>query len=110
MYGLNLGKFNPVRGGNENLDRPNQQQLEVHEHATKFSNFQLDILELGAKKLVELEDLESLKTCDQSQKMRAATEFSNNKANESAKNSNSDEKRRRERDLNPRGPHGPQAI
>jgi hypothetical protein len=42
--------------------------------------------------------------------MHVATGFSNNKAGHATKNSNPEEKRRRERDLNPRGPHGPQAI
>ena len=59
---------------------------------------------------VACESIEGSKTCDQSQIVHAATEFSNNKSNDATKNSNPEEKRRRERDLNPRGPHGPQAI
>ena len=59
---------------------------------------------------VEREELEGSKTCDQSQIVRAATEFSNIETNDATRNSNPEEKRRRERDSNPRGPHGPQAI
>ena len=99
LYGLKLGEFNPSKRCNENLAKPNQ-QLEVREHATKFSNFQLDAIELGAKSLVERDGVEGSKTYDQSQIVHAATEFSNNKSNDATKNSNSDEKRRRERDLN----------
>lgn len=110
LCGSNLSEFNPVKRWSENQDRSNQQQLEIHEHATEFSNFQLDAIQLGAKKLVVREELEGSKTYDQSQIVRAATEFSNNKSVEATINSNFDEKRRRERDLNPRGPHGPQAI
>lgn len=82
---------------------------DVDKHLTKYSKKQKGLLQEERNHVVR-ESLERLKTCDQSRKMRAATEFSNNKANEATKNSNSDEKRRRERDLNPRGPHGPQAI
>ena len=110
LYGLKLGDFSPVRGCNEDLDRPKQLQLQVPEHATEFSNFQQDTIEFNAKKLVEREELEGSKTPNQGQNVHAATEFSNNKSVEATKNSNFDEKRRRERDLNPRGPHGPQAI
>ena len=109
LYGLSLAVSIPVRGCSENLDTSNQ-QLVVDEHATKFSNFQIDTIELELKMLVEREEIEGSKTCDPSQIVQAATEFSNNKPNDATTNGNSDEKRRRERDLNPRGPHGPQAI
>ena len=49
---------------------------------------------------MEREELEGSKAYDQSQIVQTATEFSNNKAIEATKNSNSEEKRRRERDLN----------
>lgn len=86
------------------------QHLQAPQHATEFSNFQIGTVEFNAKMPVEREELEGSKTYDQSQIVRAATEFSNNKSVEATMNSNFDEKRRRERDLNPRGPHGPQAI
>jgi hypothetical protein len=108
-YGLSFGEFNPPKRCNENLVWPNQ-LLEVREHATKFSNFQLYPVELGGKKLVKRDGFEGSKSYDQSLIVQVATEFSNNKCNDATKNSNPEEKRRRERDLNPRGPHGPQAI
>ena len=39
-----------------------------------------------------------------------ATEFSNGSTKKATEFSNFIEKKRRERDLNPRGPHGPQAM
>jgi hypothetical protein len=66
LFGLSLAEFKPVRGCNEDLRRSDQ-QLVVDEHATKFSNFQLETIELGAKKLVEWEELEGSNTYDQSQ-------------------------------------------
>ena len=65
---------------------------------------------LDPRKLAGSESIEGSKTYEQNQIEHAATEFSNNKAGHITKNSNPEEKRRRERDLNPRGPHGPQAI
>lgn len=109
LYGLSLAVSIPVRGCSENLDKSNQ-QLVVDEHATKFSNYQINTIDFRAEMPVEREELEGSKTYDQSQIVQAATEFSNNKPNDATINGNSDEKRRRERDLNPRGPHGPQAI
>ena len=97
--GLNSGEFNPSDRCNENLARPNQ-QFEIREHATKFSNFPLDTVEFNVKTPVEREELEGSKTSNQSQNLQTATKFSNNKADAATKNSNSDEKRRRERDLN----------
>jgi hypothetical protein len=75
---------------------------------TKFSKARNTLSD--RRKHVERDGFEGSKTYDQSQIVHAATEFSNNKSNDATKNSNSEEKRRRERDLNPRGPHGPQAI
>ena len=98
LYGLKLGDFSPIRGCNEDLNRLKRQQLKVPEHATEFSNFQLDAIEFNSKTLVEREELEGSKTSDQSQTVRAATEFSNIGANDTTKNSNPEEKRRRERD------------
>ena len=99
MYGLSLAEFNPVSGCNEDVNRSNQKSL-VEEHSTKFSNFQLNVPELQAKKYVEREELEGSKTFDQSPRMSDATKFSSDEANDATKTSISDEKRRRERDLN----------
>ena len=55
---------------------------------------------LDPRKLEGSESIEGSKTCDQNQIEHAATEFSNNKDNDATKNSNPEEKRRRERDLN----------
>lgn len=60
--------------------------------------------------IVAREGLEGLKNSSQQQDVEEATIFRNPKTKHATKNGNSDEKRRRERDLNPRGPHGPQAI
>ena len=54
--------------------------------------------------------LEGSKSSSHDFQTSEATKFGNQEQETATKNSNSDEKRRRERDLNPRGPHGPQAI
>ncbi len=56
LYGSSLAVSIPVRGCSENLDTSNQ-QLVVDEHATKFSNFQIDTIELESKIFVEREEL-----------------------------------------------------
>ena len=93
---LNLTKFSKVM------------RSEVDKHLTKYSKKRKGLLE--ERNQVACKSLEGSKTYDQSQIVHAATEFSNNKAGHVTNNSNSTEKQRRERDLNPRGPHGPQAI
>jgi hypothetical protein len=81
---------------------------DINTDLTEFSKTRSPSLD--QRKLAGSESIEGSKTYDQSLIVQVATEFSNNKTNDATKNSNSDEKRRRERDLNPRGPHGPQAI
>ncbi len=56
------------------------------------------------------EGLEGSKSPSTEHQTSEATNFSNIEPFCATKNSNFDENRRRERDLNPRGPHGPQAI
>ncbi len=71
---------------------------ELDTDLTEFSKTRNTLLD--QRKLADSESIEGSKTYDQSQIVHIATEFSNNKANHATKNSNSDEKRRRERDLN----------
>ena len=65
---------------------------------TEFSKIRSTLLD--QRKLAYSESIEGSKTYDQSQIVHAATEFSNNESNDATKNSNPEEKRHRERDLN----------
>ena len=78
--------------------------------ATESSNIKVNCNEQETKDYVARESVEGSKTYDQSQKIQDATKFSNADCKSATDSSNSTEKQRRERDSNPRGPHGPQAI
>jgi hypothetical protein len=56
------------------------------------------------------EGLEGLKSSSTLQKIIGATDFSNAPVKNATNNRNIVLNQRRERDLNPRGPHGPQAL
>ena len=89
---------------------PSSLPLTPNNSATKFSNLQKNESIFENEKLVVREGVEGSKDSSQQQDIQEATKFSNKQTKHATRNSNFDEKRRRERDLNPRGPHGPQAI
>ena len=87
-----------------------QGQPTANSSATKFGNLEATESIFLNEAIVAREGLEGLKNSSQQQDVEEATIFSNTETKCATKSSNFDEKRRRERDLNPRGPHGPQAI
>ncbi len=88
---------------------PSSQPLTPNNSATKFSNLQKNESIFENEKLVAREGVEGSMSSSNDHPSFNATKFSNIQTKCATKN-NFDEKRRRERDLNPRGPHGPQAI
>jgi hypothetical protein len=77
--------------------------------ATKSSNGQPNEVN-SSKKSGACEGLEGSSSSPILQHTTEATDFSNRDTKEATKNSNLVLNQRRERDLNPRGPHGPQAL
>ena len=101
--------LNPIQEGNKRLQESRQQLVIDNSHATVFSNTQLNYIEQEkSTKLGDDNSIEGSKTSNPSP--REATEFSNGDTKKATEFSNFPRDRRRERDLNPRGPHGPQAL
>ena len=99
----------PVKEENERLQRSSQQLTINDSNATESGNCKLNNIEQeGSKKLVDCESIEGSKTSNPGS--NEATEFGNGSLKNATEFSNPVEKQRRERDLNPRGPHGPQAL
>ena len=96
----------PTVGLNE-ID-PSQSHLEIS--ATKFSNSSQDTADLTRLAVGAWEGLEGSKDSSHDLCKSQATKFGNAVKETATKTSNFEVNRRRERDLNPRGPHGPQAI
>ena len=99
----------PTKQEKKNSPELYSKALEV-KCATKFSNMQANGVKVVYGNNKAREGLEGSKSSSTEHQTSEATKFSNIEPFCATKNSNFDENRRRERDLNPRGPHGPQAI
>lgn len=102
------GQPQPLREKDWNMN--NIRNFKEQNPAPEFSNGIIRSNEIDKDNLGDGEGLEGSKSSSNDLQTSEATKFGNKEKETATKNSNSDEKRRRERDLNPRGPHGPQAI
>ena len=106
---LNKEEAPPVTLEEQNDRADSKPYSNDEDSATKFSN--MSRFEEIAKVHGDVkEGLEGSKDSSYNLQTSEATKFGNAVKETATKNSNFDEKKRRERDLNPRGPHGPQAM